>query len=258
MKNESTVRIIVLASILCAAVYTPIFYALLAFAYMISLFELVSIYGAQDDTSGIRQDFLVILIVNMGVIVAASHFMRSEMLVSLMVANFILIYSIHRDEGYFHQSLFVLPMVIALVGSSLSTLFYIWCFIPEKQPYIFALIFAIGMQDFTGSQVGKRLKLGKFATAVSPNKSVSGAVSGFIAGMIAFYLTLFFLHIEFSFFMCAFLLILGQFGDLFYSNIKRLRGIKDFGHFLGPKGGVVDRIDSIIFPLIVISFQLST
>ena len=41
--------------------------------------------------------------------------------------------------------------------------------------------------------------------------------------------------------------ILGQIGDLFFSSIKRYYGIKDYSNIMPGHGGVLDRLDSIIF-----------
>ena len=99
-------------------------------------------------------------------------------------------------------------------------------------------------------------KFGKHKlTKVSPNKSVEGSIGGIVGAVILFlcytiavnhytdlalpYVYIGILGVIFS--------ILGQFGDLAASSIKRYLEIKDFGELIPGHGGILDRIDSIIF-----------
>ena len=54
--------------------------------------------------------------------------------------------------------------------------------------------------------------------------------------------------------MTLFLSILGQFGDLVFSSIKRYFGKKDFSNIMPGHGGILDRFDSIIFVLLGFMF----
>ncbi len=55
----------------------------------------------------------------------------------------------------------------------------------------------------------------------------------------------------------TFLSIIGQFGDLFFSAIKRYYGKKDFSNIMPGHGGILDRFDSIIFIMLAFSFFLT-
>ena len=55
---------------------------------------------------------------------------------------------------------------------------------------------------------------------------------------------------------CFVLTITGQVGDLVFSAIKRHFGVKDYSNLLPGHGGVLDRIDSILFNALVLSFFL--
>ena len=106
------------------------------------------------------------------------------------------------------------------------------------------------MAYFVGSRFGKR----KLAPAISPGKTVEGAW-GYIAGsVIAGFLGALFIVQELHWLeavgLAAWLSILGQAGDLFESWLKRTFAVKDSGHLLPGHGGLLDRLDSLIFPAV--------
>lgn len=107
---------------------------------------------------------------------------------------------------------------------------------------------------------GKTLGRHKLCPAVSPRKTVEGAVFGLLGGMVvALGVRLFFVHVlncPMPRNSAALLLGLigsftGQVGDLTASLLKRHSGIKDYGNVFPGHGGVMDRFDSTIFVLIV-------
>ena len=105
---------------------------------------------------------------------------------------------------------------------------------------------------FIGRHFGKH-KL----TAVSPNKTVEGAVAGVVGAILLGILfailcnTICGVGINYLLIGCimAVLSIVGQIGDLAASSIKRYCEIKDFSELIPGHGGMLDRIDSIIFVL---------
>jgi len=121
----------------------------------------------------------------------------------------------------------------------------------DWKPWIFFILIVTYVGDvaafFSGSRWGKR----KLSPLLSPKKTVEGAVGGLLASVLAGYACklLFFsaLTSAQALWVAAVLSISGQLGDLLESLIKRSYGTKDSGRMLPGHGGILDRIDSILF-----------
>ena len=98
---------------------------------------------------------------------------------------------------------------------------------------------------------------GKKLTKISPNKTVSGSIGSFILSYVGFFVILFYfnellfvrLEIEALFFIPFFISSICQLGDLFISYYKRKAKMKNTGNIIPGHGGLLDRIDGIIFAL---------
>lgn len=103
---------------------------------------------------------------------------------------------------------------------------------------------------FSGLLFGKH----KLIPSVSPKKTVEGAI-GAVIGCVLMFLVFGFIAEKLSFninyvnliILSVISSVLAQFGDLSASIIKRNFGIKDFGNLIPGHGGILDRIDSLIF-----------
>ena len=85
---------------------------------------------------------------------------------------------------------------------------------------------------------------------ISPNKTVEGSIGGSILGTIIpiVFLIIIGKEITMTIVVETFLLtIIGQIGDLYFSSIKRHYDIKDFSNLIPGHGGILDRLDSILF-----------
>ncbi|MCF8368224.1 MAG: phosphatidate cytidylyltransferase [Bacteroidales bacterium] len=109
----------------------------------------------------------------------------------------------------------------------------------------------------TGSLFGKH----KLAPGISPKKTWEGAIGGLLFSLVGTYGMSFFLSdINLSDWLsiAGIVIILGTFGDLFESYLKRKAGIKESGNIMPGHGGILDRIDSLLFalPAVFIYIQL--
>lgn len=106
---------------------------------------------------------------------------------------------------------------------------------------------------FVGSQIGKR----KLFPSISPGKSWEGLFGGGMCTMIAAYI-LFSIYgigsLHFWIGLALIVWVLGVYGDLIASHVKRLLGVKDSGTLLPGHGGFYDRFDAFIYVLPFVLF----
>ena len=133
---------------------------------------------------------------------------------------------------------------------------------PQGRAWTFWLLAVVMTGDTAAYFVGRRFGFHKLAPHISPGKTVEGAW-GYIAGaVIAGIMAAKLLFEPLTFSWLEILLlgvvagILGQLGDLFESWIKRVFAVKDSGRLLPGHGGLLDRLDSLIFPAVFTSTYL--
>lgn len=116
--------------------------------------------------------------------------------------------------------------------------------------YLLFLLFAVELGDVAAFTFGKLFGKRKLCPEISPNKTCEGALGALVVGLTLPWL----LWFSFPHFGPAQLVITGlivgiggQMGDLVMSFIKRDLGIKDMGVILPGHGGILDRVDSMMF-----------
>jgi phosphatidate cytidylyltransferase len=111
-------------------------------------------------------------------------------------------------------------------------------------------------QYYSGRAFGRR----PLAPAISPKKTVEGAIGGVICGALfmAVALTLVFpaTPIVVRVLLGLVIVFLGIAGDLFESRLKRIAGLKDSSALIPGHGGVLDRIDALLFAIPVFYFMV--
>jgi len=115
---------------------------------------------------------------------------------------------------------------------------------------LYSVLVAI-MSDIGGLVFGKIFK-GKKLTKISPNKTISGSIGSFIFSilLIPFFFKSLIDHNLLNILLITIIVsLISQLGDLFISYLKRKAKVKDTSDLLPGHGGVLDRIDGIIFAI---------
>ena len=114
--------------------------------------------------------------------------------------------------------------------------------------YVISICF---FTDIGGYLFGKIIG-GKKLSKISPNKTISGTVGSFLLSIVPLIIALNINHLDLALNLinivfCLLISLISQIGDLFISFIKRKANAKDTGKILPGHGGLLDRLDGIIF-----------
>ena len=136
-------------------------------------------------------------------------------------------------------------------------IFFIFCNLSyeiysSESPIFFLYLISICFFTDIGGYVFGKIIGGKKISKISPNKTISGTIGSFILSLVPLIIVLNFNYIDLEFnliniIFCLLISLISQLGDLFISFIKRKAKIKDTGNLLPGHGGVLDRVDGIIF-----------
>jgi phosphatidate cytidylyltransferase len=133
---------------------------------------------------------------------------------------------------------------------------------------ILGVFIIIWTNDTFAYIVGKSIGKHKLYEKISPKKTIEGFIGGiFFAVLAGFLISKYYFHpkpdhLQKSIFIwmtiAAIVSIFGTIGDLVESKFKRMAGLKDSGKIMPGHGGILDRLDSVIFaaPLIFLFFQI--
>jgi phosphatidate cytidylyltransferase len=146
------------------------------------------------------------------------------------------------------------PAIVAFgplyVGLGLGHLLLIRA-LPDGEFLVFGLLLVTWAADAGAYYLGTSVGRHKLAPTISPNKTVEGLVGGFLAATLAAFLArLWFLpHLTAldCLALASLLTAAGLLGDLVESAMKRGAGVKDSGKLIPGHGGMLDRLDSLLF-----------
>lgn len=177
------------------------------------------------------------------------------LILSLFIISSILIYEFfnilknifkkNKKNSFFFLNLF--SFYICLIFSQIY--FFLTGEIENNKTFFLYILSICIFTDVGGYIFGKTFK-GKKLTSISPNKTYAGMIGSFICSMLTCLLFIIFLNFSINFiFLTILISLVSQGGDLFISYLKRMANLKDTGKFLPGHGGLLDRLDGMIFAI---------
>ncbi|MFY7811328.1 MAG: phosphatidate cytidylyltransferase [Flavobacterium sp.] len=157
------------------------------------------------------------------------------------------------QKNFFNLGYIIFPFIFLVKIPFLSNQF---------TPFaIIGVFILIWVNDTFAYIVGKNFGKNKLFESVSPKKTIEGFLGGlFFTIIFAFILSISFKFFTFeNWFIIGLLVsIFGTLGDLFESKLKRIAKIKDSGNIMPGHGGLLDRLDSVIFvaPIVYLYLKL--
>ena len=188
----------------------------------------------------------------------------SELKIYNLTVNLIFYIGIYFKNIYILLILFVLVCLRFYKRGFIIFAFFITSYLIGSISYIDNLDFIINylilvelndvFQYISGNILGKR----KITPKISPNKTVEGLIGGIILTTLTATLLKNFVNINFQVKFIPYICLIGFIGDVFISALKRKVNLKDSGTLLLGHGGILDRVDSLIFtaPIILLIFKL--
>jgi len=182
------------------------------------------------------------------------------LLTSAVVLSLIGLLSRRQKEGAFTSWAWTIAGIL-YIGWLLSYLVALRG-LDAGRNWVFFGLFTTWASDTTAFFIGRKLGRHKLAPNISPGKTWEGATGGILGAIIVsiLFFTATPFHLPITYWqaipLSILVSILGQVGDLVESLLKRNMGVKDSGKLMPGHGGVLDRMDSIIFAGIVVYYYV--
>lgn len=250
--------IIYIVLLIGATIYSP-----LSFEVLFGTFMLIASYEFAKLTSLPK-----LLCVILSLIASASVFWSRDILPIKIISIFAVIVLLTLTaELFFTQKgnrSFSVKLVIfgGYILACFITILYLPFSANNYEPNIMISIFIlIWTNDTFAYIIGKKWGKNKLFERISPKKTVEGFLGGILFCILASVI----LNLFFNFFSLGiwissaiFVGVFGTIGDLIESKFKREANVKDSGNIMPGHGGILDRLDSIIFvaPFLYIIFQI--
>jgi phosphatidate cytidylyltransferase len=178
-----------------------------------------------------------------------------------ILIQILLILTLAVDLGMISYLYYKKSLVFSSLQKYLIGLFYIGggCIFLTMIPYqdeffakylIIGIFIMIWVNDSFAYLVGKTLGRHKLFPSVSPKKTIEGSLGGLVFTLLSAYLLGRYVPVldTHQWLVLGLVLVaMGSFGDLIESKLKRAAGIKDSGAILPGHGGMLDRLDSLVF-----------
>jgi phosphatidate cytidylyltransferase len=192
--------------------------------------------------------YVGLLLTLLGAELGETTWMVAGVFATVLVAFVVYGFSDARPSATAAISLTLLGVV--WVGGGLGTLMLLRGIPENGRLAIFTVLIAVFADDTAAYFVGRAIGRHKLAPTISPGKSWEGFIGGTVAAMAVAFFAMYdqgFLSDLEALALGAAVALSSTLGDLFESAIKRDLGVKDSGSLLAGHGGVLDRVDSILW-----------
>lgn len=214
---------------------------------VLSLKELLDIKETKNEFP------LPIKILSYGSLISLLTISDYKLLIGLFLIFLIPIIIYHNKKYNVEDAFFLISGILLL-----SIVFTLLIIFRVKDIYLLIYLVLISVTTDTFAYVGGRLfGKHKLIPSISPKKTWEGSISGSLICVIVgtiYYINVIGGNVYIVILMTLLLSILGQLGDLFFSAIKRYYNKKDFSNIMPGHGGLLDRLDSLIF--IILGYTL--
>lgn len=129
-------------------------------------------------------------------------------------------------------------------------------FLPHGVDWVWLALFCTWGTDTFAYFIGKNFGKRKFFERVSPKKTWAGFWGGILGGAVFGVLVSIFTSIDITHAVIVGILVslVAPFGDLSISMMKRYAGVKDSSHLFPGHGGMLDRMDSVLFTVVIVYY----
>src|SRR5699024_1641440 len=255
MKTRIITAIIGLIIVLPIIIYSYLPFIIVAFIIgLVGIFELIRMYKPNQ----IYIDMLFSVLFLIGLIYPIDTIQFFEISLSksdviLLLGVFLLSLTVFTKNKFTFNDAGFLLITTMYIGPSF---YYLIEVRSAGLNYLFFVLFIIWSTDSGAYFFGKALGKKKLWPYISPNKTIGVTLGGIIMAIITAVIFQAVYPFEFSYIVIVLyallISIVGQLGDLIASGFKRHYNIKDAGNLFPGHGGVLDRLDSLIFVMLVL------
>jgi phosphatidate cytidylyltransferase len=227
----------------------PWFSVLAAVAGVLAIWEFLRITGVSK-TSPLTVFGLVAVLLFVIYPHCTFKFVLPFLLTVTIALSLIILVFIRQKEGVFASWAWMMGGIL-YIGWLLSLLVILR--LDAGRNWIYLALFTTFASDTAAYFIGKAIGVHKLAPSISPGKTWEGAIAGVCGGVIISVLftldTPFQLPVHYwqAIILGVLISVFGQLGDLAESLLKRNFGVKDSGGIMPGHGGILDRLDSILF-----------
>jgi phosphatidate cytidylyltransferase len=264
--NESVVRtlsgIVYIVLLVAATLFSP-----LSFTVLFGLFMLLSVIefcNLMNLNKTIPLIMAAVGLILFGIVISENPVYNLVLNLAALFVSFLLIYDLF-NKGLPAQK--DKPGKLVILAGYIIIPFILLIRLPllngDFNPLIIIGIFIlIWTNDTFAYIVGKTMGRTKLFERISPKKTVEGFLGGLVFAVIGGYIISLFAAFGLStslWIISAVILVLsGTLGDLIESRLKRNAGVKDSGKIMPGHGGILDRLDSVIFaiPFLFLFYQI--